>query len=251
MTAQILALSPSLASAPDLAVPLFDDPIGTDRPSDTVVTTTRRGLCRMAMVAADTATRFQREGLDVDPVAWMLAPRNLFGGAAAIEACLGHEDFMRASLLHGLGLGLDADPADVDALVDDGFDGDGHDVFDVADEDIDYAEEREEANGTELRPGDIRLYTASIAHVGDGVIVHAFHASLARTAREIADRLRHRYGSGMASKATIVSGFRTGGGLVAALVSPLLAEMLRDVAADPSSPIAAGLDLNLEQRFDA
>ncbi|MGI4880514.1 MAG: hypothetical protein ACRYG4_23865 [Janthinobacterium lividum] len=149
-----------------------------------------------------------------------------------------------------LSIGLDAEPADIDGLLADGSDDDGHDVHDFADKDIDYAEEREEAVGTDLRPGDLRLYTATIAHVGDGVIVHAFHASLAHTAREIDGRLRRRYGAALAVEATIVSGFRTGGGLVSALVSPLLAEMLRDVAADPSSPIAAGLDLNLEQRFD-
>lgn len=250
MTVRLFADLPAYA-VPFLQ-PFHEDPADADLPSDVVVNTTRRGLCRMAMVAADTAARFQREGVDVDPVAWMLAPRQLFGGAAAIEACLGQDDFIRASLLHGLALGLDADPREIDALAGDGdYDGDDRDVYDFADEDLDYAEEREEPDGTDLRPGDLRLYTASIAYVGEGVILHAFHASLARTAREVADRLRQRYGPAKAGKATITSGFRTGGGIVGALVSPLLAEMLRDVAADPSSPIAAGLDLNLEQRFDA
>ncbi|MGI4879649.1 MAG: hypothetical protein ACRYG4_19410 [Janthinobacterium lividum] len=228
----------------------YEDPTSHDLPSDQSVVTTGRGLCRMAMVAAEVAARFKREGMDVDPVAWMLAPRRLFGGASALTACLEERNFLRASLLHGLSIGLDAEPADIDGLLSGGSDDDGHDVHDFADEDIDYAEEREEAVGTDLRPGDLRLYTATIAHVGDGVIVHAFHASLACTAREIDGRLRRRFGAALAAEATIVSGFRSGGGPVAALVSPLLAEMLRDVAADPSSPIAAGLDLNLEQRFD-
>ena len=40
----------------------------------------------------------------------MLAPRRLFRGAAAIEACLERDDCMRAVLLHGLSIGLDAAP---------------------------------------------------------------------------------------------------------------------------------------------
>ena len=62
----------------------YEDPADPDLPTDVPVVTTRRGLCRMAMVAADTATRFQRHGVDVDPVAWMLSPRKLFGGATAL-----------------------------------------------------------------------------------------------------------------------------------------------------------------------
>ena len=248
MTVQPLAAA---AAAAVTTIP-FEDPTRRDLPSDRSIVTTERGLCRMAMVAAEAAARFQREGTDVDPVAWMLAPRLLFGGASALTACLEERNFVRASspawagdrprrrsVRHRRARPRRSSESTTIST-----------SHDIADEDIDYAEEREEAVGTELRPGDLRLYTATIAHVGDGVIVHAFHASLACTAREVDGRLRRRYGAALAAKAVIVSGFRTGGGLVAALVSPLLAEMLLDVAADPSSPIAAGLDLNLEQRFD-
>jgi len=232
----------------------YEDPADPDLPTDVPVVTTRRGLCRMAMVAADTATRFQRDGVDVDPVAWMLSPRKLFGGATALEACLGQNHFMRASLLHGLAIGLDAEPSEIDALAGDGFDdGDGRDIYDLDDGGEDGAEGYafDDLEIAALGPDDIRLYTATIAFKGGGVIFHAFHASLARTAREVGERLRRRYGEEVGGRATIVSGFRTGGGFVGALVSPALAEMLRDVAANPSSPIAAGLDLNLEQCFDA
>lgn len=232
----------------------YEDPADPDLPTDVRVVTTRRGLCRMAMVAADTATRFQRDGVDVDPVAWMLSPRKLFGGATALEACLGQNHFMRASLLHGLAIGLDAEPSEIDALAGDGFDdGDGRDIYDLDDGGEDGAKGYafDDLEIAALGPDDIRLYTATIAFKGGGVIFHAFHASLARTAREVGERLRRRYGEEVGGRATIVSGFRTGGGFVGALVSPALAEMLRDVAANPSSPIAAGLDLNLEQCFDA
>lgn len=208
--------------------------------------------CLTSTVAADTAARFQREGLPVEPVAWMLSPRKLFNGASALDACLEHGNFIRASILHGLALGLDADPSDIDALAGDGFDGDDREDGDVYDfRGDDFGNDDDDAIVLELEPGDLRLYTATIAFRGGGVIFHAFHASLARTAGEVGDRLRRRYGEEVGSRATIVSGFRTGGGFVGALVSPALAEMLRDVAANPSSPIAAGLDLNLEQCFDA
>ena len=232
----------------------YEDPADPDLPTDVPVVTTRRGLCRMAMVAADAATRFQRDGVDVDPVAWMLAPRKLFGGATALEACLGHNHFMRASLLHGLAIGLDAEPSEIDALAVDGFDdGDGSKVYDLDEVGEDGAEDYafDDLEIAPLGHGDLRLYTATIAFMGGGVIFHAFHASLARTAGEVGERLRRRYGEEVGRRATVVSGFRTGGGFVGALVSPALAEMLRDVAANPSSPIAAGLDLNLEQCFDA
>lgn len=68
------------------------------------------------MVAAETGARFQREGVACDPMAWLLAPRRLFEGESAIEACLGRDACIRALLVHGLGLGMDAEPEEVDDL---------------------------------------------------------------------------------------------------------------------------------------
>ena len=53
----------------------------------------------------------------MDPAAWLFAPRRLFGGRAAVDACAAHGAFIRAMLLHGLGLGLDAAPEAMDALL--------------------------------------------------------------------------------------------------------------------------------------
>ncbi len=53
------------------------------------------------------------------PAAWMLAPRQAFGGARAIDACQELRNFERAILLHGLALGLDLDPATLDDLMSD------------------------------------------------------------------------------------------------------------------------------------
>jgi|GEM_PF-1286319 len=70
----------------------------------------RVSLVRIACVAAETGARLQRDGLSVDPVGWMITPLELFEGRAPIEACMEREACSKAILLHGLGLGLDADP---------------------------------------------------------------------------------------------------------------------------------------------
>jgi hypothetical protein len=106
-----------LAACPALSD--FFDPLEADDRGDAPVLTTERRLRRLAIVAADTGARFARERIDHDPVAWLLAPRTLFGGRRPLEACQDRTGFVRAALLHGLSLGLDADPGEVDALVDD------------------------------------------------------------------------------------------------------------------------------------
>lgn len=93
------------------------DPLDPDACGDVPIVVTRRRLIRLALVAAETGARFQREGLDHDPVAWLLAPREIFDGRDGIQAALDLDGCMRAILLHGLGLGLDADPAIVDDLL--------------------------------------------------------------------------------------------------------------------------------------
>ncbi len=93
------------------------DPLDPDVFDDMPVIVTRRRLIRLALVAAETGARFQRESLDHDPVAWMLTPRALFDGRDGIEGALSLDGCMRAILLHGLGIGLDADPTLIDDLL--------------------------------------------------------------------------------------------------------------------------------------
>jgi len=117
---QLNILEAKIAIAPEFgANKLFEDPLEADRVDDPIIVTTRRCLVRLALVAAETASRFEREGIEEDPVAWMLAPRRLFGGRAAVEACLNREDCVRAVLLHGLALDLDAEPEGLDWLMED------------------------------------------------------------------------------------------------------------------------------------
>lgn len=98
---------------------IVEDPMAPDQQDDHVVVTTRRGLSRIAFVAAETASRFEREGIGHDPVAWMMTPRKIFEGSAAIDACLDRHAFMRAAILHGLSWGLDASPEEIDPLIND------------------------------------------------------------------------------------------------------------------------------------
>ena len=97
------------------------DPLDPDLPSDPQVTLSHRQLGRLIFIAADTGARFVREDVDADPVGWLFAPRILFNGRQAVVACRQREPFVRAMVLHGLSLGLDADLKVIDGLfADDG-----------------------------------------------------------------------------------------------------------------------------------
>lgn len=92
------------------------DPLDPDAVQDLPLVVTRRQLIRLAVVSTEVGARFQREAVDHDSMAWMLAPRMLFEGRDAIEASLEQRHCIRALVLHGLGLGLDAHPSDIDNL---------------------------------------------------------------------------------------------------------------------------------------
>ena len=76
---------PALIASRNLTVM---DPLDADDPADEAVVTTRRAICRVALVATEVGGRFQREAIDHDPMSWMLSPRRLFGGSSALDACL-------------------------------------------------------------------------------------------------------------------------------------------------------------------
>jgi hypothetical protein len=217
------------------------DPLDDDRADDEIVVTTRRAICRIALVATEAGGRFEREAVPHDPMSWMLAPRALFRGVSAVEACLDRDDCLRGVLIHGLSLGLDADPEVVDGLaadeadapvVDCGSDGWRSNVLPFA----------------RSVPDGLRLFTATIVSNDGFETVQAFHASLATEEAEVAGRLYCRMGAAAAG-ARIVDGFDPAEPLVAALVSDAICDTLSIIAGDPSSPIAAGLDLNIEQHF--
>lgn len=224
------------------------DPLDEDRPGDAVVVTTRRAIARIALVATEAAGRFQREAVPHDPMTWMLAPLALFSGASALEACLGRDACLRGILIHGLSLGLDADPMTIDALTaDDGIDDaaagvDGEQGADTG------GYRSNVLSFPDADAGKLQLFTATVVAYDGFETVQAFHASLATEEAEIAGRLFCRIG-GAAADARIRKGFDATDPLVAALVSDVMCDTLALIAADPASPIAAGLDVNIEQRF--
>ena len=208
------------------------DPLDFDREDDEVVVTTKRGLIRLALVAADTASRFEREGIDHDPVAWMLAPRVLFEGRSAIDACLGRHECLRAVLLHGLSIGLDAELEEIGDLMDD------DDAVGACD-------------GFEAGDAERRLWTSFHVVERDGRMIQAFDAVVAVDRVEAENMLRLRHGLPADGLPEIVEGFDPNLPLAEALVSPAVADMLEQVAADPSSPLAEGLSVYIEQKFAA
>lgn len=221
--------------------PCYDDPLEDDQPDDLMVTTSRRGLTRLALVAAETGARFHREAISHDAMAWLLAPRELFGGATALEACLEQGHCMRAIVLHSMPLGLDAPPARIDAL--------------LADDAT--ADSREPWSG---RPqggpfGGIpprrrfRLYSAIIVLARGGEVLHAFHASIAPSAAVVRERIRARLGSAAAAQAEIQIGFDADCPGTIGMVPPAIVETLIHAGQRKFSGFDAGLDITVEQRL--
>lgn len=212
------------------------DPLNADSPFDDVVITTSRALCRLALVATETGARFQREAEPHDPMAWLLAPRQLFAGSTALEACLEREHFMRALLLHGLSLGLDADPEEIDGLLDDP--GDDRVVG-------------RRRRGTSRAVARSRLYTATVLRSTSGTMLQAFHASVASSVEEFRGKLEERFGSAAAERAEIRVGFDPAASIVLALVPPPVAKVLRKVERESAAPAYGNFAVTIEHRLEA
>ena len=223
-------------------VQYYEDPLDEDEPSDAGVTTSRRGLIRLALVAAETGSRFQREGVGHDPMAWMLASRRLFEGGSAIEACLTREHCLRAILLHGLSLGLDAAPAAIDSLIAYGP------VPDGPDDPWSGGDHGGAAEGASKRRR-LRLYSAMIVVARGGELLHAFHASVAPSAAVVRERIRARLGSAAAEQAEIMVGFDPDCPAAMGMVPPAMLDTLARAGRRTRSASLAGLDITVEQRI--
>jgi hypothetical protein len=212
------------------------DPLDADSPFDDVVITTSRALCRLALVATETGARFQREAEPHDPMSWMLAPRKMFGGSTALEACLEREHFMRALLLHGLSLGLDAAPEEIDDLIDD-----PNEVRVVG----------RRRRGTSRAVARLRLYTATVLRSTSGTMLQAFHASVASSVEEFRGRLEEEFGSAAAERAEIRVGFDPAASIVLALVPAPVAKVLRKVDRESAAPAYGNFAVTIEHRLEA
>lgn len=234
-----------MSTTPSIVVPAvqftFEDPLDPDTPDDEALITTKRALCRVATVAAEAGARFQREANSTDPMGWMLAPRRMFDGASAIEACLDRDHFVRAIVLHGLSLGVDADPAVLKRLV----------AGDADDGSPRLSRPRRGRSGKGKLAAKPSLYCATIAWEGQGVVLQAFHASVARHPGEVVQRLRTRFGEDVIELAEIRQGFHPYSPLAIALVPGAVAELLREVELSSDAPRYASFSYDTEQRLEA
>lgn len=247
----IPGISSGFTSMPIISREMLD-PLEADRPDDEVVIMTKRAMCRIALVAAETGGRFERDGISYDPMSWMLAPRQLFNGGAAIEACAQLEHCRRSILVHGLGLGLDVAPSAIDALI-------GADDTDDGDEENSFkkparfsggrkGERRNDRHGSGATL-ELRLWTATMAHSTEELIVNAFHASLATNVHDVVERLRMRYGTEIASTADIRIGFHQAKPIVLALIQEPMAEMIRQIDNEPLLADPDRFSINIEHRI--
>lgn len=238
----VITVAPSRpTSIPGALKALIVDPLEDDRPDDEIVTTTRRALNRLALVATETAGRFQRDGIDYDPMTWMLSPRRLFGGRPAVDACLERENCLRGVLTHGLGLGLDSDPEVVDELLAEEDDGEFDDEWGEP--------ERMPAKGNGLqRKFDVpKLITAMICYSRNGVKISAFHASVSADASEVVEHLERRYGRDVLPSVRMREGYNPADPTVVALVTKPIAERILKVAAEPTHSAHRHFVVELEQ----
>ena len=95
------------------------------------------------------------------------------------------------------------------------------------------------------------LYCATICWEGDGVMLQAFHASVARHPAEVVQRLRARFGEDVIELAEIREGFHPYTPLAIALVPGAVAELLRAVELDSDAPRYATFSYDTEQRLEA
>lgn len=228
---------------------LFPDPLDEDDAADEIVVTTRRAIGRVALVATETATRFNRESIAHDPMSWMFAPRSVFGGAAAVDACLDREACMRGILVHGLGLGLDADPGAVDALLAGDDDFDEHEFrYLYGDR---FVGRGKPDRGRSSRAARVRMYTATIVATRDNKMSLIFHASLARDATEVRTRLAGRFGPDVADLADIRLGVHIASPPVVALVPEPVIELIRRMERDSGKPHARTFSVDIEMGIQA
>lgn len=211
------------------------DPLDDDAADDGRVEMTRRGLMRLAIAAAHVGARFERDRIDIDPAAWLVAPRRVFDGECAIEACVDLAPFRRCVMLHapGVDAGMDADPEDLDIVLRD---------EPVADHEMSAAgRPRRDRTG---RPFSFahtdgvgwsgpRLYSCSMTRVEPGARVATFVAGVAADERDFRRRLFDRFGAMAALNPEVRVGFDQYDPIVATLVSERLADWLAMISAEP------------------
>lgn len=217
------------------------DPLGADSPADFPYVTTERRLQRLAIAAADVGARFARDGIAHDAGAWMMAPRRMFDGRMPLEACQDLDGFLRSTLLHGLGFGLDAGAEEFDTLI----------------EAARVEEESPLNDGGHGQPenwldGAPRFFSCIVeGRAGRSGWLQAFCAIVETDEARARARLRNRFGDALAAAADVFEGFDATRPLVQLLLSEPLKRALVRAALDPEDGAGRTLDVQVEQRIGA
>lgn len=217
------------------------DPLGADEVTDEIVVTTTRRLLRLTTAAADVAARFVRDRAVEDPVEWMTAPRRLFDGETAMDACQDLVGFDRSVVVHGFGLDPDAPAEEVERLLSEEVD-----LAAAADSEV----VQDGRHGLPRREYP-RLLSCWVTTSGRRGRLIAFYAMVTTRPNALMDRVLRRYGAAAAQRADVTVGFDRGNVLVDAMIGEEMINTLLLAAADPRSTAVRGLDVVVEQRFAA
>lgn len=87
------------------------DPFASDGPEDMLLSVSARSLVRLAMVATETGSRFERDGRD-DALEWLTEPCRFLRGMIPLWAALERGPCLELSMLHGLSLDIGDDEED-------------------------------------------------------------------------------------------------------------------------------------------
>ncbi|MDO9417364.1 hypothetical protein [Pararhizobium sp.] len=216
----------------------FSNPFGDDVEGDAEFIVTGRKLNRIVVLAAKAADRFAQAGIDIDPLVWMHLPSECLEGLYPIEACLELKHF-EAAMVFEEGRCNYTSPAIAE------------DVACTISKNICRQSEFSRSSDKTPITAAKRLYTATIVDMVGSQYLHVFYATIAKNILQVAEGLRHHFGKQTADLAIIRRGFDPSDPIVLSLVSDALADMLVMVDADPWSPLAAGLNIQFQARFDA
>ncbi len=232
--------------------PAWDDPIDDDSAMDERVDISRRGLLRVAVAAARTGARYEREGLDGDPVAWLLAPRRVFDGETALDACVDLAPLRRCLALHAplAGHDLDAEPEEMDEI-----------LGELVEHETSTGDGRRRPGSSRRGPSPFfspedmtraavgpQLFSCSLMRYEPGARIMTFVAGVAPDEREFRRRLFERFGAMAALSPDVRVGFDQYDPVAAALVSERVADWLSIVAAEPGRSGFGGFDVVVEHR---
>lgn len=227
---------------------LTSDLLEADGPDDQTIVTSRRAIGRVAMAATEVGGRFQREHIRYDPMAWMLAPRRMFGGRSALDACLEQEHCLRTMLVHGLGLGLDPEPEALENLSANNEDDEGEDDDIFWPDPVPASDKPGWPEGSLDSPG---LITATVCYADDHLMLNAFHACIASDPQEVLGYLEDRYGVDVLPTVRLRRGYFPADPLVIALVPDPIAELILQVEAQPHPRPNADFTVNIEHRIES